>query len=376
MEGMEYRSEYDWALCKVCHTRFIDRSSGKPGEYMCKECRQELTKLRVPKWLIAALGIVVILALVMCFYTGNLYRKNSVGGTGKIEGEKVLKEAEVLFEKGKQYSALIEIDGYLAQNPSNVEVALKAVKMSMESGQYDMAAYMINTYLLDKGLTDKEYLDLTLDIQKINAYYDTEEAIYNIYSDMLSNLSENITDEEGERIVKECTDKIFALAENKQYAEEYLYFFVGYYLSQEVAESDKYREMVLNYPPTASFTAGRFAVAERNSGNFDKALEWIKTGEKINGENPELVRAKATIELAKGNYAEGLSIIEWVYELAPDELYIRDTYCVALFANGKTDRLNEVMKEAENAGYEFEEDFYQVLNGEISVREYYVDGEE
>ena len=376
MEGMEYRSEYDWALCKVCHTRFIDRSSGKPGEYMCKECRQELTKLRVPKWLIAALSIAVVLALVMCFYTGNMYRKNALGESGKLEGEKALKEAEELFVNGKQYTALIGIDEYLAQKPSNVEVALKAVEMSMESGQYDMAAYMINTYLLDKGLTDKEYYDLSLDIEKINAYYDTADAIYGIYSDMLSNLPENLSDEESERVAKEWADKILALADNEQYDEEYLYFFVGNYLSLEVAESPEYRRLVLNYPPTAAYAAGRLAVTERNKGNFDDALNWIEIGEETNGENPELVRAKATIELAKGNYAEGLSIIEWMYELAPDELYIRDTYGVALYANGKTDRLNEMMKEAESAGYEFEEDFYQVLSGEISVRDYYVKEEE
>ena len=42
MEQMEYQDAYGMDLCKVCGRRTIDRSTGNPHEFMCRECRQEI----------------------------------------------------------------------------------------------------------------------------------------------------------------------------------------------------------------------------------------------------------------------------------------------------------------------------------------------
>jgi hypothetical protein len=41
-----------------------------------------------------------------------------------------------------------------------------------------------------------------------------------------------------------------------------------------------------------------------------------------------------------------------------------------------TDKMEEIISKAAETNYEFAEDFYQLINGEISVREYYVSEEE
>ena len=99
-------------------------------------------------------------------------------------------------------------------------------------------------------------------------------------------------------------------------------------------------------------------------------------GEAVNGENTELARAKATILLAKGEYEAALPISEEIYSLAPDYMYVADTYAVNLYALGMTDKMEEIISKAAETNYEFAEDFYQLINGEISVREYYVSEEE
>ena len=90
----------------------------------------------------------------------------------------------------------------------------------------------------------------------------------------------------------------------------------------------------------------------------------------------ELVRAKITLLLAKGEYKEALPIAESLYTTNPDALYVLDTYAVALYANGETEKLSKLLDSvSENERY-FDEDFYKLTNGEISVRDYYVYAEE
>lgn len=375
MDEVEYRNDYDWALCKVCHTRFIDRTSGNPREFMCKECRAELKKLKVPKWLIASMCVVGALAIAMIIYTVGLYSKNAIGRAGKAEGNNIVKEAEKLYEDGRQFTALRTLDEYLAEYPGNAELAIKATDMAMESGQYDFAAYFLNTYLWDKAFTDAEWLKIQQYIDRLNRYYDTVEKIDTVFTELTEEYRENMSDEEVEELRAVYRSKLLKVAEDEKYDAECVYFYYGNFLAASVDEGEKYLSESVNYLPSAAFTAARLAVNERRKGDFSAAERWISLGEQTNGEAIELVRAKATLALAKGEYNKALSLTEEIYGTAPDETYVRDTYGIALYANGETDKLNEVISEAESLGYVFDEDFFDVINGRKSVFDYYV-GEE
>ena len=62
------------------------------------------------------------------------------------------------------------------------------------------------------------------------------------------------------------------------------------------------------------------------------------------------------------------------YEVSPDSLYVRDTYLVTLHVNGYTKEANTMIGEIEEIEGALDEDTRQLLNGEISLEDYYMGG--
>ena len=62
------------------------------------------------------------------------------------------------------------------------------------------------------------------------------------------------------------------------------------------------------------------------------------------------------------------------YEVDPDGLYVRDTYLVALHVNGHRDEENALIEEIEELEGALEEDTRQLLDGELTLQEYYMGG--
>ncbi len=363
-------------LCACCGTRRIDLNSGIPGEYLCKECRADFIKLKVPGWLKACMAVFTALALVMCIYMAGRYNKNAVSKSVRNEGANLLQRAEDLYHAGKQYTALISLDEYLEANPKNGDVAFRATEMAMNCGEYDVAAYFINTFLLDVGITDDEYDVLSRYVDRINTYYDTADAIEEKVSSVNESYNEQMTEEEMDEYIQRMRDEVLSITLSPKYDKEYAYFYYGLYFAEDVEESMEYLEMTLNYLPVAAYSYARLAVYERSKGNFEKSSELIAKGKKIEGEVEELVRAEATLDLATGDYVKALISMVNLYNTNPEGLYVRDTYCVALYACGETAELEKTIADAESVDYEFDEDFYQLINGEMTVFDYYVDGEE
>lgn len=73
----------------------------------------------------------------------------------------------------------------------------------------------------------------------------------------------------------------------------------------------------------------------------------------------------------EGNLKQGLDYALQAYELYPEGNYVIDTYIVALVANGKTEEAEELVREYEEE-YVFDDDLYAFLNGEMTLKEYYI----
>lgn len=52
--------------------------------------------------------------------------------------------------------------------------------------------------------------------------------------------------------------------------------------------------------------------------------------------------------------------------------YVIDTYIVALVANGRADEAKELVKEYEDKEYLFDDDFYDFLDGKMTLEDYYI----
>ncbi|MCR5722282.1 MAG: hypothetical protein K6G72_08070 [Lachnospiraceae bacterium] len=371
MDGMDNQFSYDFDLCRVCGKRHVDRSTGRAGEFMCRECRAEYSKLKVPKWLVACILLVCAAALAMCIYLGRMQGRYIVGTKALEAGDDVLVRAQELVEEHKQWSALGAIYEYLEENPSNAQVALEGMRMAMDLGFYDYAAYFENTYLLDKGFTDYELQEIYKYNDILKKFYDTNDAIDAVLAEFANIDTTNMSEEEIATLRKEAQDKIKVMAEDDSYDKDMACFAMAY-LASDLSEVDSLLRKCVSYKPITASAASYLAKIERIKENFGAAESWIKQGEEVYGELIELRRVKATILLARGEYEEALSIMEELYSIAPEEQYVADTYSVALYALGKIDVMSRVIATAENGGYEFDEEFHALINGETTIRDYYV----
>ena len=92
----------------------------------------------------------------------------------------------------------------------------------------------------------------------------------------------------------------------------------------------------------------------------------------MNKEDYSVMRSYATLELVEGNLEKGLDFALKAYELYDEGNYVVDTYIVALVANGRIDEAKELAKEYEDKDYEFDEEFYSFLDGNMTLEEYYI----
>lgn len=335
--------------------------------------KPELAILEIPNWLKTALVILSAMVIVACVYSGSRLKEYNSARIGRSEEVNIIDTVESILREHRPFSAFMELENYLSEHSDDANTAFEGFKMAFECGQYEYAAYFCNTYLLDKGFTDSEIEILNDYIDEINVYYDTIDAVDAVFERLSEAAAGEYADE---NMAVNTKNELLALLDNPSFADGIVYYYLGYYFSSDDDEAKGYLEKAYEYPPVAADAAAVLARLARQEGDFATAEKWIVNGENINAELYELLRSKATIALAKGDYENGLDMATTLYYENPDGLYVKDTYCAALYAADKLQVLEAVMAEEEAAGYVFGDDLYELINGEITVREYYVNGGE
>ena len=84
-------------------------------------------------------------------------------------------------------------------------------------------------------------------------------------------------------------------------------------------------------------------------------------------------RGMAILCLLDGKMEEALTFARTAYESDPDAVYVRDTCLITFFENGMTKEAEQMKQEMQEVGTPAEEDTEALLNGEITLREYYIE---
>ena len=397
--------DMDQDLCKKCHRRKIDRSEN-PNSVLCKECREEYIKLNVPAG-IKVTGIVVAAAVVLCFvmFGVNIMRFRTALGEGfdlssylkeeeeHTEGEKesdvagfdqegmerLVKERTdrtqsqkyiFMANEGQVVTALDSMVDELETNPDNLQMAIALTDVAMEYSYPDYAAYAIDNYLVDQYVSDEEYDRITGYIEELEKYYDTVDMV-NIYWEMASSLyEEEDIETDPIEILKEYHDNLMSDLGNDYYDQALLYYDLYYACTDEEEQIQHLKDCVALNPYNFDAQA-QLAVYYRSHGEFDEAREILEKTYEINKEDYTVLRAYATLELVEENLFKGLTYAKSAYEMYPEGTYVADTYLIALMANNRMEEAEELILEWEEAGYEFDDDFYAFQRGEITLEEYY-----
>lgn len=348
-------ADMESGFCKRCRCRTIDRSEN-PESILCRDCREELIRLKIPRifYLVGA----VVLFLSMLTFAASIKGLHNLGAYSKSRS---------IAEEGHVITALDDLLYVLEENPDNKNAAIRLADLGMKYAYYDYAAYAIDNYLAGKEVSDSQYDKLNSYIRKLDRYY----ATYDLYSEIAEDLLGNASDtEDVAEILDEFKRQLSAHIGDGDYDQALLYYYLGY-MSADEEERISCLQECINQNPYFYDAQAQIATYYRRNGELEKARKQLEEIYQVNKEDYSILRSYATLELVEGNLAQGLDYALQAYELYPEGEYVIDTYIVALAANGMTEEAEALVEQYKN-DYLFDDDLYEFLDGETTLEEYYI----
>lgn len=348
--------QMDYGLCKKCRHRTIDRSEN-PNSELCKECREELIKLKIPPvFYICAVLVIFLMVFTMI---------PSVRGLVNVFS---YESAQETSEEGYVITVMDNLVSILDENPDNIDVAIELTDVAMDYSYYDYAAYAIDNFLVGEEVPDKVYYRINRYIDELNTYYDTIDLSDSIWEELYEDWEE---DDDPYVMLDAYREKISEYIGNTKYDQALLYYYLGR-MTEDGEQSIQYLKECVDINPCYYEAQALIAVYYRRQGNLDKAREILEAVYETNKEDYSILRVYATLELTEGNVEDALDYAHRAYDMYPEGDYVVDTYAVALVANDRMDEARELVSEYEDDDYYFDDDFYDFLDGKMTLEEYYI----
>lgn len=366
-----------YGLCEKCKRRAIDRSED-PKSVLCKECREELIRQKRRK----AVFIAGILALIVVFIIGAVFLVFSAKSKLQEErGEQDIQAAQdssdlgenqnmenSSAEEGYILTEMNELLSVLEENPEDINTAFRLTDIAMQYAYYDYASYAINQYIADKEISDRQYRKVSRYVDQLNIYYDTCDL-----SDETSNRIFEDIGEEGDtyEAMEEYCQVMSGYIGNSNYDQALLNYCLGSMTVDEETRINYLKECIAINPYYFGAQA-QIATYYRRQGDLEQARKILAQTYAVNKEDYAVLRSYATLELVEGNPEMGLDYASRAFEMYEDGDYVIDTYLIALAANGRLDEARELVKEYEDKDYLFDDDFYDFLDGNMTLEDYYI----
>lgn len=343
-------------LCKRCRCRTIDYSEN-PESVLCRDCREELIRLKIPR-LFYLIGAVVILLSALTFAA-------SIRGLNNLS---TYCKSKSMAEDGYVVTVLDDLLYILEDNPQNKNLAIRLADLGMKYAYYDYAAYAIDNYLAGREVSDSQYDKLNSYIRKLDAYYST----YDLYEKIGEKVLGNVSDaEDATKVLEEFRRELSGYIGEGGYDQALLYYYLGY-LSTDEKERISYLQECIRLNPYFYDAQAQIATYYRRNGELERARQQLEGIYQVNREDYAVLRSYATLELVEGNLAQGLDYAFQAYQIYPEGDYVIDTYIIALTANGMMEEA-QILVERYEKDYVFDDDLYDFLDGNITLEEYYIE---
>lgn len=384
-------------LCEKCKRRAIDRSED-PKSVFCKECREELARKRKKRMLCT--GVVVLMAIICV--VGAVLAVVTLKKQHTQETEAILEDAseekdsledkdvsgrkdvseneeaqdleneqdtvELSAKNGYILTEMNELLTALEEDPEDINTAFRLTDIAMQYSYYDYASYAINQYIAERDISDKQYRKVIGYVDKLNVYYDTCDLSDELVAQVYENIGE---DGDPYEAMEEYCQVMSGYIGNKNYDQALIYYCLGGMTADEETRLNYLKECI-SINPCYFDAQAQIATYYRRQGELDQAREVLEEVYAVNKEDYSVLRSYATLELVEDNLEKGLDYALRAYELYEEGNYVVDTYIVALVANGRIDEAKELAKEYEDKDYEFDEEFYSFLDGNMTLEEYYI----
>jgi Flp pilus assembly protein TadD len=315
----------------------------------------EQKKLEVPGWIILFLILVVALDVVC------MIRFPKV-----LSDYKVYAKAETRISNGETALTINDLKLLSDKYSDSVPILTKSIKLSMENGYYDVAGYIIDTYLTGKSLSDSEY-------DRINRYYTQLEAYYKTYNaidELTKPFSENASASEAdyEKLKTELESLL------KEAGQDYasIYYYLGS-IETDLSNALNYFQSCYDTDPETYDVRVRLGVIYRRMGDYDTAEKYIHEALAKEKADSEALRSLAILKMLEGDLESGLSLAKDAYDVNPDGNYIKETYLIALSQSGMKEEADKLKDEIIKKDGALDEDTVKLLDGDITLNNYYVE---
>lgn len=284
---------------------------------------------------------------------------------------KIYKKAEERTHMGETSDALQELLEVLEEHPNSLPLILELIDLSMESGYYDQAAYVFNEYLVGKNLSDGQYAKMMRYSRRLDSYYLTYDAIESLMTEADTALGDSDNAEAVEERTEWLREEISMLHEDEGQDQAFLYYYEAM-LTPDREEQYSLLKKAYTEDPELFDTRVLLANAERSRGNFAEAHEYLETALLKENQDAGALRGLAVLSMLEGDSAKGLTLAKEAYDSDPDSLYVRDTYLIALHVNNQAEEEKRLVEEIEKLEGPLEEDTKELLEGTLSLEDYYM----
>jgi tetratricopeptide (TPR) repeat protein len=323
------------------------------------EVTETNTKIKVPLPIILILCAIVVLSLI-----------GMIRFPGVLKDYKAYKTAKERIQNGETSKALYDLYDLVEKYPYSLPIIIRTIEQSLENGYYDNAGYVHNTYMVGMGLSDSEYEWVNMYTSWLNKYYKTLDQIELIYNeaplDEISGYPDYVYVSDG---IKKLLNK-----------EGYNQAIVNYYLGTiegntgNAGNAIEYLEKCYKTDPQCFDVRVQLATFYRRSGNYKKAKIYAKEALLKDKSDAGALRALAILDLLEGNPESALANAKLAYKSNADGIYVRETYIIALSFNGMKEDAELIINELTESGESIDDDTQKLLNGVITLEEYYVEG--
>lgn len=363
---MDYYGEVDWnaspawyeyghhdPLCNRCREREKDREENSRS-ILCAQCRQECIKLRIP------IGIKVFLALLCAVFALSV-----VSFPAALRSYKGYRAAEAHMAAGEYALAYREYAPLLERYRESVPMILKAAEAAMGAQYFVELDYTLDTYLVGKSLDERQYSRAMHYSGILEAYGSTYEAIDGIFTELSTASPTN-----AEELIPLLQSRLEELLARPELDKTLIYYNMGLYNTDE--------EQALHYLALAcederfTYPHSFYGNALRRADRTEEAEQVYREALDRNASDAFSLRGISILRLLEGQREEALELMRIAYAIEPYGLYMPDALLVALWENDMQEEARELLSALTEEGFVVPLDLQQYLDGEISLREFYM----
>lgn len=351
--GSEQKS--DETLCVVCKERERDHSKSSRS-VLCKECREEHLKLRIPT------GIKLFLIAVLVSFVASLFmlpRALANYRTYIAAGRNM---------RARQYSSACDKYMSLLETYSNsIPITMKASEAALSAQRFGDLAYIFDTYWAGRQLSDSEYATAMEYSDFLDRYIATVDEITAIFSKVESEQQEDDTP----AATGSVHDELKTLLLRDDMDLSLVYYYLGR-TTPDIEEAVSYLGLATEQDPRVTFPYAYYGNALRRAGDLEGARDVYQEALIRNAEDANAIRGMSVLELLEGDLELALISARQAYDLDPTGPYIPETLIIMLRENGLLDEADAVLDEITAQGFEIEPDFAEYLEGKVTAKDYYM----